>query len=62
MTVSQCQDLLDADGNNVFEKALDEADAETKDLKKRYEMFAEAETMLLDPCSPDPLLHLRRRL
>ena len=48
MTVSQCQDLLDADGTNVFEKALDEADAETKDLKKRYEMFAEAETMLLD--------------
>ena len=48
MTVSQCQDLLDADGTSVFEKALDEADAETKDLKKRYEMFAEAETMLLD--------------
>lgn len=48
MTVSLAEDLLDENGNNVFEAALDEAAKETKDLKKRYELFAEAECMLLD--------------
>lgn len=48
MRVSMAKDLLDDSGNSVFEAALDTANAETKDLKKRYELFAEAETMLLD--------------
>ena len=41
-------DLKDADGSNKFEKKIAEAASEFKDMKKRYEMFAEAETMLLD--------------
>lgn len=48
MRVSMAEDLQDENGNNIFEAALDEANKETKDLKKRYEMFAEAECMLLD--------------
>jgi oligopeptide transport system substrate-binding protein len=40
--------LKDAEGNNVFEKKIAEAAAETRDLNKRYEMFADAEKMLLD--------------
>lgn len=48
MRVSNAADLLDASGNSVFEAALDEANKETKDLKKRYELFAKAESMLLD--------------
>lgn len=48
MRVSKAEDLLDADGNSLFEAALDEANKETKDLAKRYELFAEAESMLLD--------------
>jgi oligopeptide transport system substrate-binding protein len=40
--------LKDAEGANLFEKKIAEAAAETRDLKKRYEMFAEAEKMLLD--------------
>ena len=40
--------LKDSDGGNTFEKKIAEAAAEVKDMKKRYEMFAEAETMLLD--------------
>lgn len=42
------EDLLDSDGTSKFEKMLDTASAETKDLRKRYELFAEAETFLLD--------------
>lgn len=42
------EDLLDSDGTSKFEKMLDTAAAETKDLRKRYELFAEAETFLLD--------------
>lgn len=42
------EDLLNDDGTNQFEAMLDTAAAETKDLKKRYELFAEAETFLLD--------------
>ena len=48
MRVSMAEDLLDENGNSLFEAALDTADAETKDLAKRYELFAEAECMLLD--------------
>lgn len=48
MRVSKAEDILDADGNSLFEAALDEANKETKDLAKRYELFAEAESMLLD--------------
>ncbi len=47
MRVSMAEDLLDENGNSLFEAALDTADAETKDLAKRYELFAEAECMLL---------------
>lgn len=43
-----CEDLMDADGTSKFEKMLDVAAAETKDTAKRYELFAEAETLLLD--------------
>lgn len=46
--VHMCEDLLDADGTSKFEKMLDEAHAETKDIRKRYEMFAEAEGYLLE--------------
>jgi len=42
------EELLDSDGTSKFEKMLDVAAAETSDLKKRYELFAEAETLLLD--------------
>ena len=48
MRVSMAEDLLDENGNSLFEAALDTADAETKNLAKRYELFAEAECMLLD--------------
>lgn len=48
MTVNMAEDLLDENGNNIFEAMLDEANAITSDLKARYEKFAEAETMLLD--------------
>lgn len=43
-----CEDLMDTDGTSKFEKMLDVAAAETKDMAKRYELFAEAETLLLD--------------
>lgn len=48
MRVSKAADLLDSDGNSLFEAALDAANQETKDLRKRYELFAQAESMLLD--------------
>lgn len=47
-SVHLCEDLLGDDGNSRFESMLAEAHAETKDVAKRYEMFAEAETLLLD--------------
>jgi oligopeptide transport system substrate-binding protein len=40
--------LKGPDGSNIFEKKIAEADGETRDLRKRYEMFAEAEKILLD--------------
>ncbi|MFK7723383.1 peptide ABC transporter substrate-binding protein [Pilosibacter sp. HC1M1C21] len=48
MRVSMAKDLQDENGSSLFEAALDKANAETKDLKKRYELFADAECMLLD--------------
>ena len=48
MRVSMAKDLQDENGSSLFEAALDKANAETKDLKKRYELFADAECMLLN--------------
>ncbi|GHV36135.1 peptide-binding protein [Synergistales bacterium] len=42
------KDIQDSDGQCKFEKMVKTATAEVSDLKKRYEMFAEAETLLLD--------------
>lgn len=42
------KDYVTADGRGRFEAMADEANAEVKDLKKRYELFAAAETFLLD--------------
>ncbi|MDR1978248.1 MAG: peptide ABC transporter substrate-binding protein [Synergistaceae bacterium] len=47
-SVFLASDLKDADGGNRFEKQIAEAAAEVKNLKKRYEMFAQAEKILLD--------------
>lgn len=46
--VHLAKDLLDADGTSKFEKMVDAAAAENKDLAKRYELFAQAESLLLD--------------
>ena len=48
MRVSMCDDLLNEDGTSKFEQAIEAAAAETLDLTKRYNMFADAECMLLD--------------
>jgi oligopeptide transport system substrate-binding protein len=42
------RDIQDADGRSRFDKMAEAAAAEFKDMKKRYELFAEAETLLLD--------------
>ena len=42
------KDILDADGGNKYEKMVEAAHAEARDMKKRYELFADAETCLLD--------------
>ncbi|MDY3868808.1 MAG: peptide ABC transporter substrate-binding protein [Pyramidobacter sp.] len=42
------KDYLLPDGRGRFEAMADEANAEVKNLKKRYELFAEAEAFLLD--------------
>lgn len=42
------KDLQDTDGKSKFEKMLDVAALEVKDIQKRYELFAEAEALLLD--------------
>lgn len=42
------EDLKDADGNSIYEQMVYAAIAETSDVAKRYEMFAEAEAYLID--------------
>ena len=42
------RDYIQPDGRGKFETMVDEANAEVKDLKKRYELFAAAEKFLLD--------------
>lgn len=42
------RDYVTADGRGQFEAMVDEANKEVRDLKKRYEMMAQAETFLLD--------------
>ncbi len=46
--VHMCEDLLDENGNSIFEAMVYEANEEVTDMQKRYEMFAEAEKLLLD--------------
>lgn len=42
------EDLKDDSGNSIFEQMVYAAKAETSDVKKRYEMFAEAEAYLIE--------------
>lgn len=42
------EDLKDADGNSIYQKMVQDAKAETTDVAKRYEMFAEAEQYLIE--------------
>jgi oligopeptide transport system substrate-binding protein len=46
--VHLAKDIQDADGKSKFDKMAEAAASEIHDMKKRYEMFAEAETLLLD--------------
>ena len=46
--VHLCEDMMDENGESKFEQMITEAHAETADIAKRYEMFAEAEAYLLD--------------
>ena len=48
------KDLHDADGGSKYEKMVEAASAEISDLNKRYEMFADAETLLLDKAAVIP--------
>ena len=48
MRVSQAECFLNPDGTSKFEQAVEAAAAENLDLTKRYNMFADAECMLLD--------------
>ena len=49
------RDYLLPDGRGKFEAMAEEADAEVLDIKKRYELFAKAETFLLDNAFIVPL-------
>lgn len=42
------EDLKDADGSSIYQKMVQDAKAETTDVAKRYEMFAEAEQYLIE--------------
>lgn len=42
------EELKDADGNSIYEQMVYAAKAETADVDKRYEMFAEAEAYLIE--------------
>lgn len=42
------EDLKDSDGNSIYQKMVQAAKAETTDVAKRYEMFAEAEQYLIE--------------
>ena len=55
MRLAKAQCLLDSDGSSKFEKAIEEAANEGLDVEKRYLMFADAETMLLDNAVVIPL-------
>lgn len=48
MSVHLAEALKAPDGSNRFEKEIAAAAAEVKDMKRRYEMFAKAEALLLD--------------
>ena len=49
------EDLKDADGNSIYENMIKEAKAETTDIGKRYELFAEAEAYLIEHALVIPL-------
>jgi oligopeptide transport system substrate-binding protein len=46
--VHLAKDIQDPDGSSKFDKMAEAAAAEVRDMNKRYELFAEAETLLLD--------------
>lgn len=54
--------LKDENGNSIYETMVNAARAETKDINRRYELFAEAEQYLIDHATGDPAVCIRRRL
>lgn len=47
--------LKDENGNSIYETMVNAARAETKDINRRYELFAEAEQYLIDHALVIPL-------